>query len=142
MAGMIRRRWFHELRLPRAGRTEELGIKPRMPFKQSQPAQILSVQFQDGGQARDLVQFHAAPAVFPQPHALRLDMQLLGHLRLLQPQCRSASFYKLTKRYTVIVRFVHSFCPSECACRAQAEECGLKPRQNADGILEGVQYES
>jgi len=45
MAGMIRRRRFHELRLPRAGRAEELGIKPRMPFKQSQPAQILSVQF-------------------------------------------------------------------------------------------------
>jgi hypothetical protein len=48
----------------------------------------------------------------------------------------------LTKRYAVIVRFVHSFCPSEFACRAQSEECGLKPRQNADGILEGVQYES
>jgi hypothetical protein len=141
MAGMRRRR-FHELRLPRAGRAEQLGIKPWMPFKQSQPAQILSVQFQNGGQSREFVQFHAASAVFPQAHALWLDMQLLGHLRLLQPQCRSATFYKLRKQYTVIVRFVHGCCPSEFACRAQAEECRLKPRHNVDGIPEGVQYES
>jgi hypothetical protein len=47
----------------------------------------------------------------------------------------------LRKRYTVIVRFVHRFCPSELLA-APGEKRGLKPRQNVDGIPEGVQYES
>ena len=74
-----------------------------MPFRQCQAAEIFLVEFQDGCEARQLVEFHAAAAAFPMTDAFRLDVKFCCDLSLRQSQSNPALPDAIGQRNAAIV---------------------------------------
>jgi hypothetical protein len=78
-----------------------------MPFEQCQKAEILLVELQNGRNSRELVEFHAAAAVFPMSHRLRLDAEF-GRDRGLSQSQRDPALPD-EAGHTSVIQFIHGF---------------------------------